>query len=87
MKTITDHELSMIAENWAKEMPINTGIRTAFAAGYRLAEQEVKNCNTPTVSVPKGTACDVYFEQCEHWINNPHQRCYACTKLYKKAAH
>lgn len=41
LKTITDHELSTIANDWAKEVPYeNTGIRTAFAAGYRYAESQ-----------------------------------------------
>jgi len=39
MKTFTDHKLSKIAENWTKEKPDNIGIKTAFAAGFRLAEQ------------------------------------------------
>ena len=42
MKTLTDHELSKIAENWTKEISDNIGIKTAFAAGFRFAEQMVK---------------------------------------------
>jgi hypothetical protein len=43
MKILTDYELSKIADNWTKEIPDNIGIKTAFAAGFRLAEQIVKN--------------------------------------------
>ena len=39
MKKITDSELLIIAENWESEMPINTGIKTAFAAGFRYKEK------------------------------------------------
>jgi len=38
MKTITDHELLKITEDWVKEAPLNIGLKTAFAAGYRMAE-------------------------------------------------
>ena len=34
---ITDHDLSKIAEEWAKTMPINTGIKTAFAHGFKYS--------------------------------------------------
>lgn len=50
METITDSELLKIAETWAKDMPINLGIKTAFAAGYRMAESKAKNCIIPDVS-------------------------------------
>jgi hypothetical protein len=50
MNELTDHELSKIADNWAKYMPINTGIRTAFAQGYLHAMKQVKLCNKPAVS-------------------------------------
>lgn len=49
MENITDSELLKIAENWSKEMPINIGIKTAFAAGYRMAENKAKNCTIPDV--------------------------------------
>ena len=50
MKTITDHELSEIADDWAREMPIDIGRRASFAAGYRYAEQQAKNSNTLAVN-------------------------------------
>lgn len=50
MENITDSELRKIAENWEKEQPINIGIKTAFAAGYRMAEIKAKNCTIPDVS-------------------------------------
>lgn len=43
MKPLTDHELSKIAENWTREIPDNMGIKTAFTAGFRFAEQMAKN--------------------------------------------
>ena len=47
MKTITDHELSEIANDWAGGIPYeNIGIRSAFAAGYRLAEQQANGTNS-----------------------------------------
>lgn len=49
MENITDSELLKIAENWEKEQPINIGIKTAFAAGYRMAEIKAKNCTIPDV--------------------------------------
>ena len=50
MNTITDHELSEIANDWAKEIPYeNVGIRTAFAAGYRLAEKQTNETNSEPV--------------------------------------
>ena len=53
MKTITDHELSEIANDWAKEIPYeNIGIRTAFAAGYRLAEKQVNEANSKNGKLP-----------------------------------
>lgn len=41
METFTDHDLSKVADKWAKEMPNEDliGIRTAFAAGVRYAEK------------------------------------------------
>ena len=42
MKTITDHELSKIAEDWENSISvINLGIKTAFAAGYRYKEKQI----------------------------------------------
>ena len=61
-------------------------VATLLKENDEIADEIVKLLAAPAVSVPKGTACDVYFEQCEHWINNPHQRCFACNKLYKQAA-
>lgn len=50
MKTITDHELSKMANDWVENTSIiNIGIRTAFAHGYRKAEKQVKNCIIPDV--------------------------------------
>jgi hypothetical protein len=40
MGTITDHDLLKVAETWEKEQPINIGVKTAFAAGYRIAESK-----------------------------------------------
>jgi hypothetical protein len=70
MKSITDSELLKIAENWEKEMPINLGVKTAFAAGYRLAERQVKNCTIPDVSK---SACIRGFEAKSHY-------CFECEK-------
>jgi hypothetical protein len=43
MKSITDHELSKLANVWACKISIkNIGIRTAFAHGYREAEKRYK---------------------------------------------
>lgn len=55
MENITDSELLKIAENWEKEQPINIGIKTAFAVGYRMAEIKAKNCTIPDIS---DTVCD-----------------------------
>jgi len=46
MDTITDSELLKIVENWIKEQPINLGVKTAFSAGYRMAERKAKNHTT-----------------------------------------
>lgn len=52
-ETITDHELSIIANDWAKEIPYeNIGIRTAFAAGYRLAEQQANGAKSKDGKLP-----------------------------------
>jgi len=59
MKTITDHELSEIANDWAKEIPYeNIGIRTAFAAGYKRAMEEYKSQGLPSDEDIKNTATD-----------------------------
>jgi hypothetical protein len=48
MKTeITDHELSKIAEDWYNGIEyINTGLKTAFVAGYRYAERKANGQDT-----------------------------------------
>jgi len=77
MKTITDHELSEIADDWAREMPIDIGRRASFAAGYRYAEQQVKNCNTPDVSTPFCPYCGKFKRMNDNGVM--HQLC-ECTK-------
>jgi hypothetical protein len=40
-ETITDHDLSKIVEDWYKGIEhVDTGLKTAFAAGYRVAERQ-----------------------------------------------
>ncbi len=42
MKTITDHELYQLAEEWTKNTQYTGGVKkvfVVFAAGYRLAEK------------------------------------------------
>jgi len=56
--TVTDHDLSEIADNWADNINlVNTGLRTAFAAGYRTAEKKANERKSP---IPQGgeTVCD-----------------------------
>lgn len=55
MKTeaITDHELAKIANEWVKNTSIvNIGIRTAFAAGYRLAEKQANDVQSKDGKLP-----------------------------------
>ena len=47
---VTDHDLLKLADDWHESTDyINIGLRTAFAAGYRLAEQQVSGLCTKTV--------------------------------------
>ena len=46
-ETITDHDLAKIAENWYKGIEhVDTGLKTAFAAGYRFAERQANGHDT-----------------------------------------
>jgi hypothetical protein len=46
-ETITDHDLSKIAEDWYKGIEhVDTGLKTAFAAGYRFAERQANGHDT-----------------------------------------
>lgn len=76
MENITDSELLKIAENWSKEMPINIGIKTAFAAGYRMAEIKAKNCTISDVSKNEVAGCDYCIDEQGFTIGNM----YVCDK-------
>ena len=76
---ITDTELSKIIEDWHKEQPINIGIKTAFAAGYRVAE--LKNCNLQNVSGSVLFANWIAKKmQADSWFRYNHGRWYVHTK-------
>ena len=77
MKTITDSDLLKIAETWEKEMPINIGIKTAFAAGYRMAESKAKNCTIPDVSDTVCLHCNG-SDKCLVPFTNITDDCYVC---------
>ena len=71
MELITESELLKIAEAWEKEIPINVSIKTAFAAGYRMAESKAKNCIIPDVI---DTVCS-----CLHPLKKKnHDKCAIC---------
>jgi hypothetical protein len=75
MENITDSELLKIAENWEKEQPINIGIKTAFAAGYRMAEIKAKNCTIRDVSL---SVCE-----CAHGFKKKgYDKCAICGKKW-----
>ena len=48
----TDHDLSKIADDWATNMPVNTGIRTAFVHGYKYAVKPVAEREVPEEKYP-----------------------------------
>lgn len=56
MKTITDQELLKICEKWDITTPVNLGIKTAFAQGYRLAERKALNMHVVS-------NCDAVFKE------------------------
>jgi len=52
-KTITDHELSKIAEDWYnKNEYVNTDLKTAFVAGYKYAENQANGHDTGERQLP-----------------------------------
>jgi len=54
---VTDHDLSQMANRWAKLLPNeDIGIRTAFAHGFKAALSEVKKLNKSDVSGNESTS-------------------------------
>jgi hypothetical protein len=44
---ITDHDLLKLANDWYETIDcVNVGLKSAFAAGYRLAEQQANGLST-----------------------------------------
>jgi hypothetical protein len=54
MKTITDHELLKLADEWYDNTDFSfLGARTSFAAGYRLAEKQANGVQSKDGKLPK----------------------------------
>lgn len=68
MDAITDHELSKTAEDWYNNIEyVNTGLKTAFAAGYGFAENHSKVLKQQQVI----TGNELYKEL-ENWFEERH---------------
>ena len=70
---VTDHDLSQMANRWAKLLPNeDIGIRTSFAHGFKAALSEVKKLNKSDVSNRRELLLDFLSEVNGNLITHPH---------------
>ena len=77
---VTDHDLSQMANRWAKLLPNeDIGIRTAFAHGFKAALSEVKKLNKSDV-IKSVCLLGYSFEGCTY-VEPKHEACKYCDKF------